>query len=65
MAGRKIISRIPSDAEVSTQQNAEMLNISKRHIAKLLEKVFILFRKAGNHSRILLKDLLKSDQEIK
>jgi excisionase family DNA binding protein len=56
---------MPSDAEVSTQQAAEMLHVSRPHIVKLLEQGSIPFKKVGSHRRILLEDLLKYDQGLK
>jgi excisionase family DNA binding protein len=38
MAEGKSITLIPSDFEVSTQQAADMLNISRPHLVKLLEE---------------------------
>lgn len=57
MANGKAISIIPSETEVSTQQAAEMLNVSRPHIVKLLGKGEIPFRKVGAHRRIKLKNL--------
>lgn len=57
MAKGKAISIIPSETEVSTQQAAEMLNVSRPHIVKLLERGEIPFSKVGTHRRIKLKDL--------
>lgn len=59
MAEGKAISLIPSESEVSTQQAADMLNVSRPHIVKLLEQGVIPFKKAGSHRRILLEDLMK------
>lgn len=57
MAKGKAISIIPYDTEISTQQAAEMLNVSRPHVVKLLEKGEIPFKKVGTHRRIKLKDL--------
>lgn len=58
MAQGKAISLIPSDSEVSTQQAASILNVSRPHVVKLLEEGVIPFKKVGSHRRILLEDLL-------
>ena len=59
MAEGKSISLVPSDSEVSTQQAADMLNISRPHIVKLLEQGVIPHKKVGTHRRILLEDLVE------
>ncbi|MCF2491066.1 helix-turn-helix domain-containing protein [Dyadobacter sp. CY347] len=59
MAEGKAISLIPSESELSTQQAADMLNVSRPHIVKMLEDGVIPFKKAGSHRRILLEDLMK------
>lgn len=58
MAEGKTISIVPSNSELSTQQAAEMLNVSRPHLIKLLENKKIPFKKVGSHRRILLQDIL-------
>ncbi|WP_375444699.1 helix-turn-helix domain-containing protein [uncultured Fibrella sp.] len=58
MAEGKGISLAPSDSEVSTQQAADLLAVSRPHIVKLLEAGAIPFRKVGSHRRISLADVL-------
>lgn len=65
MAQGKSITLIPSDAEVSTQQAADMLNISRPHLVKLLEEGEIAFKKVGTHRRIELKHLVAYDKKLK
>ncbi|MBE9463493.1 helix-turn-helix domain-containing protein [Dyadobacter subterraneus] len=65
MAEGKAICLLPAEAELSTQQAAEMLNMSRPHIVKLLERGIIPFKKVGSHRRILLDDLIRYESEIK
>ena len=65
MAEGTTISLIPSDSELSTQQAADMLNVSRPHIIKLLETGVIPFKKVGTHRRISLDALLAYDTEQK
>jgi len=65
MAEGKSVTIIPSDTEVSTQQAADMLNVSRPHIVKLLEEGVIPFKKVGSHRRIQLKDLIKYEKALK
>jgi len=65
MAEGKSIALILSNAEVSTQQAADLLNVSRPHIVNLLEKGEIPFKKVGVHRRIQLKDLVAYDKKIK
>lgn len=57
MAKGEAISVIPSETEISTQQAAEMLNVSRPYIVKLLEEGKIPYHKVGTHRRIKLKDM--------
>jgi excisionase family DNA binding protein len=65
MAAGKSVTLIPSDSEVSTQLAADMLNVSRPHIVKLLEEGVIPFKKVGSHRRIQLKDLMKYEKALK
>ena len=65
MAEGKAISIIPSESELSTQQAADILGVSRPHIVKLLEQGIIPFKKAGAHRRILLEDLMQYAEQQK
>lgn len=64
MAEGKTISIVPSNSEVSTQQAADMLNVSRPHLVKLLEAKKIPFKKVGSHRRILLKDIIEYKEQL-
>jgi len=65
MAQGKSIALIPSDSEISTQQAAEILKVSRPHVVKLLDNGKISYRKVGSHRRIQLRDLLDYESKLK
>jgi excisionase family DNA binding protein len=64
MAEGKALSLIPVDSEIGTQQAADMLNVSRPHIIKLMESGEIPYHKVGSHRRIKLADFLSYKQKI-
>ncbi|MCP1778801.1 MULTISPECIES: helix-turn-helix domain-containing protein [Bradyrhizobium] len=57
MAQRKPVSVLPHTAELTTNQAADFLNVSRPYLVGLLEKEQIPYRKVGTHRRIRVADL--------
>jgi len=58
------VAILPTATEVTTQQGAELLNVSRPFLIKLLEEGKIPFRKVGSHRRIRVDDLVRYKHEI-
>lgn len=62
MANRTPMSLIPHDAELTTQQAADYLNVSRPHFIRQLEANKLEYRKVGSHRRIRFADLIEYEK---
>ncbi len=67
MSEGKAFSLIPMDKELTTQQAADILNVSRPYLNKILDLGDIAHRKVGRNRRIKFSDLMeyKKSQEQK
>ncbi|MET3602137.1 helix-turn-helix domain-containing protein [Martelella mangrovi] len=65
MANRTPVSLIPHEAELTTQQAADFLNVSRPHLVRQLEDGKLAFRKVGSHRRIRFGDLVAYEKACK
>lgn len=61
----KGVSIIPTNTQLTTQQAADYLHISRPTLVKILEAGTIPFTTVGRHRRVLLTDLVKYEENLR
>ena len=57
------VAVVPISQELTTQQAAELLNVSRQYVVRLVDEGKLPCVRTGSHRRLLLEDVLRFKKE--
>jgi excisionase family DNA binding protein len=63
LAQGNVVTIVPAEKQLTTQQAADILNVSRPYLVRLLEEGKVPFTKTGTHRRVRFDDLMRYKQE--
>lgn len=64
MAQQRPIMLVPQNHEMTTQEAANFLNVSRPYVVKLIEQEKLKCRKVGRHRRIEFSEVVRMNEEM-
>ena len=65
IARNEPVAIMPLEAQLTTKEAADLLGVSRPHLVKLLEQGEIPFTRVGKHRRVLLKDVVRYQEQAR